>query len=80
MSSHMVHGSSVRVRVPRHLANGREREREQVSNLFSLRAKQEMRRHTFSRLDDKAFRKHAHECKLYIQEAWNRTGSERKTV
>lgn len=40
MSSHMVRGSSGRVRIPRHLANGRARQ--QVSNLFSLRAKQEL--------------------------------------
>jgi len=40
MSSRMVRGSSGRVRVPRHLANGRAQQ--QVSNLFSLRAKQEL--------------------------------------
>lgn len=55
----MVRGSSGRVRVPRHLANGRARQ--QVSNLFSSRAKQELYTVTPPLVfPAKAHRKHAY--------------------
>lgn len=74
MSSHMVYADRRDV-FSRLAASGRcARVRKQVSNLFSLRAKQELCRGTLTRYLNKALHKHARERKLLgMQDAWCRT-------